>query len=334
MESAQERGLAALLAAAAANGLSRAQTLAFLATAWVESRWNPGAVGDSGTSYGLFQNRIGGLGGPTKQTAKRFANPSYSATQAAIRFKRDNITTGAGAAASQRPANRSAYAKSVNAKMKELAAAGIVGSSATGAAASPAPDKQSPTRAAVRRKASQLGLRHTSGDRTPERNKKGGGVQNSYHLTSRPDKWADDYVGKREDMDALVRWARTQPGVEEAMVHDAGSGLHAHIGGSATGGGTAAGSGGAVGAASADAGNGLARTFGIPGYDLPTLPDSSDVLKVVVKGVVLGVGLALGAGLVYRAVDRLSGGAASQTVGLAAQGGMMAATKGKAGGAK
>ncbi len=103
-----------LLDIAAAEGLTDRQTSAFVATARQESGLNPSAIGDSGTSFGLFQHHIGGAGGTSKESAQRYLNPRMSAKERAKWFKKWNITTGEGAARLQRPADPSGYARSVN----------------------------------------------------------------------------------------------------------------------------------------------------------------------------------------------------------------------------
>ena len=101
-------------------GLTPAQIAAMLATAKVESGLNPNAVGDGGTSFGLFQMHVGGAGGPTIQSARRYLDP-VTAIRARAKFFRDNnITTGQGAAALQRPADPNGYAAKVNAALKGL----------------------------------------------------------------------------------------------------------------------------------------------------------------------------------------------------------------------
>ena len=100
------------------NGLTAAQTRALLATARVESGLNPRAVGDNGTSYGLFQHHVGGAGGSSRESARRFLDPTVSINERAKWFKRYNIVDGAGAAALQRPADPAGYAKKVNAYLR------------------------------------------------------------------------------------------------------------------------------------------------------------------------------------------------------------------------
>lgn len=102
------------------QGLSPANIAAMQATTTVESGGNPSAVGDGGTSYGLFQHHVGGAGGSTHAAAKRYLNPTTSITERAKWFKRNNITDGAGAAALQRPADPSGYAVKVNNALRGL----------------------------------------------------------------------------------------------------------------------------------------------------------------------------------------------------------------------
>lgn len=71
----------------------------------------------------------------------------------------------------------------------------------------------------------------TSGRRSPDRNRRAGGSPRSYHLTGR----AVDLVGAGYDLELGLRTARAQrvtprcTGPEEALIHDAGSGLHLHV---------------------------------------------------------------------------------------------------------
>lgn len=97
------------------QGLTNAQIRAMIATAKQESGLNPRSVGDGGTSFGLFQHHIGGAGGSTEASARRYLDPVTSITERAKWFKKNNIRGGEGAAALQRPADPSGYAASVNA---------------------------------------------------------------------------------------------------------------------------------------------------------------------------------------------------------------------------
>lgn len=102
------------------EGLNAAQIRALLATAKRESSFNPSAVGDNGSSFGLFQHHIGGAGGQTKEEAERYLNPVLSITERAREFKRLNIRGGKGAAALQRPADPAGYAVAVDQIMQGL----------------------------------------------------------------------------------------------------------------------------------------------------------------------------------------------------------------------
>lgn len=88
-----------------------------IATAWNESGLNPDAVGDNGTSFGLFQLHEGGeLGSLTEVEAK---NPLTNAETALAVFKSTKPTTdiyglGLWAAAAQRPADAASYAARVD----------------------------------------------------------------------------------------------------------------------------------------------------------------------------------------------------------------------------
>jgi hypothetical protein len=103
------------LTAAAAKAKMTAREFAyFLATAWHESGLNPSAVGDGGTSFGLFQMHAGGAGGKTVTEARRYLDPQLTAANRAPIFQRAHVDSGAEAAAVQRPANRGAYAAAVD----------------------------------------------------------------------------------------------------------------------------------------------------------------------------------------------------------------------------
>lgn len=73
--------------------------------------------------------------------------------------------------------------------------------------------------------ATTYNLRVSGGHRTVERNAEVGGVPNSLHLSGR----AADFVGTRANMEAALSWARAN-GAREALIHDAGSGTHLHVG--------------------------------------------------------------------------------------------------------
>ncbi len=110
---ARENVIGTIINAASQHGVDPAL---LLAVASVESSFNPGAVGDQGTSFGLFQNHVGGAGGPTVQSARRFLNPVASARNAAERFSQHQggATPGDIAYSIQRPANREEYVRRVN----------------------------------------------------------------------------------------------------------------------------------------------------------------------------------------------------------------------------
>jgi hypothetical protein len=85
------------------------------AVAQVESGFNPGAVGDNGSSYGLFQDHVGGAGGSTHGEARRYLDPRLSIAHAAQRFK--GARSAADAYGVQRPANREDYIAKVSAAL-------------------------------------------------------------------------------------------------------------------------------------------------------------------------------------------------------------------------
>jgi hypothetical protein len=87
-----------------------------VAVARVESGLRPDAVGDGGTSFGLFQDHIGGAGGKTKAEASQYTDPLKSIEHAAERFK--GAKTAEDAYNVQRPADRAGYIAKVNAALK------------------------------------------------------------------------------------------------------------------------------------------------------------------------------------------------------------------------
>lgn len=97
-----------------------ADPLTLLATAMVESNLNPRAVGDNGTSYGLFQMHVGGAGGRTHDEARRYLDPQTAIENRARHFR--GGSGGAFAASVQRPADPSGYARKVDATIAALRA--------------------------------------------------------------------------------------------------------------------------------------------------------------------------------------------------------------------
>jgi hypothetical protein len=89
-----------------------------LATAIVESSLNPNAVGDGGTSYGLFQMHVGGAGGSSHDSARRYLDPRVAAENRARHFR--GGSGGAFAASVQRPADPAGYARKVDAVIAQL----------------------------------------------------------------------------------------------------------------------------------------------------------------------------------------------------------------------
>jgi hypothetical protein len=100
------------------QGLTDRQIAVLIAGARVESGLNPNAVGDGGTSYGLYQMHVGGAGGRTHQEARRYLDPTTAIRNRARYVKERNITDGAGFAALQRPADPTGYAAKVNAALR------------------------------------------------------------------------------------------------------------------------------------------------------------------------------------------------------------------------
>lgn len=97
-----------------------ADPLTMLATSIVESGLNPSAVGDNGTSFGLFQHHIGGAGGRTRKSATRFHDPKTSVSERARAFRGGK--GGRFAASIQRPADAAGYARKVDATIRQLRA--------------------------------------------------------------------------------------------------------------------------------------------------------------------------------------------------------------------
>lgn len=94
-----------------------------LATAYQESGFNPTAVGDNGSSFGIYQLHRGGeLGTLTQAQANdptRNAQVSLSVVRQ-VANKSPGASPGTIAAAAQRPANRAGYAASVDSLYSEL----------------------------------------------------------------------------------------------------------------------------------------------------------------------------------------------------------------------
>ena len=86
--------------------------------------------------------------------------------------------------------------------------------------------------------AGMFGLHTSSSYRTPQHNAAVGGVPGSLHTHgSLRNPGAIDMVGPVAQMNQAAAWARANiPGIQEVLVHDAGSGLHLHLGFFAKGG--------------------------------------------------------------------------------------------------
>lgn len=171
-----------------------ADPLLILSVAWVESRLDPSAVGDGGTSFGLFQNHAGGAGGPTIASARRYLDPAVAIPDACRRLA--SARTGAQAAAIQRPANQAAYAQKVDQALMQA---------------------RSAVRQAQAAPTTGYGLTKTSGDRTPAANNAAGGSSTSDHLTTNTGTWAQDYAGPMEQMKAFQRWAMQRGGFKQVI---------------------------------------------------------------------------------------------------------------------
>lgn len=121
LSSEQLRNARIVAAIARANGVDPRLAIAM---AWQESGLRNSATGDNGSSFGLFQLHIGGMLGSHSQAWAR--NPRNNAGLAlrslAHTANRGNYgSPGALAAASQRPADPSGYASSVNSLMRAVA---------------------------------------------------------------------------------------------------------------------------------------------------------------------------------------------------------------------
>jgi hypothetical protein len=317
----QTAGVEATLAAAIRNGMTKLEAAVLLATGWQETKLTPTLIGDQGNSFGLFQQNVNGAAAGAKNP-RAFLVPSNSANEAAVRFKTAGVKSGAGAVASQRPleslrpkyrANVDATASAVldgnheinrlissSPRAADLAAQLGIGSAGTVTAFRP---KWSPQRDLVAKKAAELGLRKSSGDRSPSSNSAAGGATGSNHLTTNTGAWADDYVGSVAAMNALLAYAKTLPGNLDSMVHDAGSGLHAHIAGKASGSGSSGADGGSSGAELDTGVDGLVRTG--------VMPTDKELKDAALKVVVVLIGLALAAGLIFAGVNKLTSGSLS-----------------------
>lgn len=126
-----------------------------VAIARQESGLNPWAVGDKGSSFGLFQLHIGGelprdwqkdyIVGPSGRIPRRAADPEANASVSLrvvgnVAKSHPSASPGTIAALAQRPADQTGYARSVNSLMGRGANYGALTSetpSATAAAATP-----------------------------------------------------------------------------------------------------------------------------------------------------------------------------------------------------
>jgi hypothetical protein len=135
-----------------------ADPLTLLATAIVESNLNPNAVGDGGTSYGLFQMHVGGAGGRTHGEARRYLDPRTAVENRARHFR--GGSGGAFAASVQRPADPSGYARKVDAVIAQLRAGKSPYSKALSGAGMPAGSLTGPSTgpSAGGNKAAAIGL--------------------------------------------------------------------------------------------------------------------------------------------------------------------------------
>lgn len=89
-----------------------------IADAIVESNLRPSAIGDNGTSFGLFQDHIGGAGGKTKAEASQYLDARKSIEHAAQRFA--GKRTAEDAYQVQRPADHAGYVAKVQKALDSL----------------------------------------------------------------------------------------------------------------------------------------------------------------------------------------------------------------------
>lgn len=182
-----------------------ADVIVMLAVIDVESGFNNLARHDGGTGYGLFGHRVGGAGGSTHESAKRYLDPRTAITERAAAFA--GVRDGKGAAAVQRPYDPVDHAKKVDARIKKMRDALAPTSAASG-------KKWSPTRDMIRREAQSRGLRHTSGDRSKKLTASG---NISDHWTGQASSWADDYSGSMANMRKFQEWARARGDLKQVI---------------------------------------------------------------------------------------------------------------------
>lgn len=188
-----------------------------------EAGLNPGAIGDSGSSFGLRMLHRGGQLGT--HAAAWALDPRNSIPEGVAALKR--ALNGAQAAQIQKPANPAAYASDVSKLQAQWAK--VLGSHTPHAGK---PYKWSPLRDQIGVLAKQFGLTQSSGDRTPANNP---GVANSDHLTTKPDVWAVDYTGAPIAMAAFYNAVQHQFGSVLKQVlppnHQPSTGPDVHIAG-------------------------------------------------------------------------------------------------------
>lgn len=207
----QQRVVAMIEAAAAQTPHADASWL--VADAQVESGLNINAVGDHGSSFGPFQDHKGGALGNHPAS---WAQGMGGILDAAKRFAGLGVRSGAGAAATQRPADPAGYAVKVNAAHASL----------------PKPYKWSPTRPVIATLALSMGLTHTSGTRSASVGASVG-APNDWHSDSRPEVWADDYSGSAAAMSRFYTTVNAHfPGLQVLPAgHDQSTGPNVHVGG-------------------------------------------------------------------------------------------------------
>lgn len=188
MSAEQQAGLDAIQSEATKGGLTWLERVYALATSWVESSLRPSAVGDNGTSFGLFEHHVGGAGGATLTSARRYLDPKVSAAERVPWFGSRDIDTGAEAAALQRPADPAGYAVKVDAAAASIRSGRLPDGTALnattgGTAAAPAASGGGDVVAIAK---TQLGVPYVWGGTTP---------------------------GKGFDCSGLVQWAYGRVGI-------------------------------------------------------------------------------------------------------------------------
>lgn len=300
-------GIQAIVAAAKREDMDEQQTAVLLATGYVESGWNARAIGDGGDSFGLFQANVNGAAAGVSNP-RAFLTPSVAASEAAARFKAAGVKSGAGAVATQRPLEslRAGYARDVD-RIASAIIAGTFGplNRATGAKA--------PKRGRVTGDTSGLNpnlmdaLAFTAGELGKTIN-----VVSGKRSRAEQEQLYQDYLAGKGNLAAKPGTSRHETG-NAADAYIDGTALQSYAGAAAAAakyglgfpvggepwhveltGAPLAGSSLLGSSASGDAG--LVRTS-----------LAGDAASWTIKAVVVLVGLALAAGLVFAGVTKLTG---------------------------